>query len=174
MKAYALVLGTLFLTGCQTAPLALNYAPSSLVQGKGSVKVTEFKYAPADQNKVSQDQIKNTALGTIHLGQPVADYVEQAFNSEFKYAGYSLDQKQNRVTGSIEEFVADDLGYSVDWTLKMKVALKDSSNNVLSKKEITVKKKLEKFSEFNVALNSVLKDAFEQLMADKSFKSSIH
>jgi uncharacterized lipoprotein YajG len=174
MKAFYLIVALLFLAGCESAPLAVNYTPSSLIQGKGSIQATGFTYAPADQKKVNDDQIKNTALGTIHLGQPVKEYVEKAFNSELKYAGYSLDKSHTKVTGSIEEFVADDLGYSVDWTLKMKVSLKDASNKTIAKKEILVKKKLEKFSEFSVALNWVLKDAFEQMMSDKSFKSSIH
>ena len=160
------------LTGCQTAPLALNYTPSSLVQGKGEVKVGGFRYLPAERKEVAPDQIRNTAIGRIHIGQPISEYVSKAFASELKYAGYTLDGKQNIISADIEEFTADDLGFSVDWRLKMNVKHRDRSGKSVTK-PVVVEKKLEKFGEFSQAVNLVIKEAFEQTFADANFKKTI-
>lgn len=166
-----------FSTGCQTAPMAMNYAPSSLVQGKGTVQVQEFRYVPAEAGKVAPDQIPNTAIGNIHLGQPISGYVTKAFSSELKYAGYSLDSSAEKpktvLTGEIKEFKADDLGFSVDWTLRLKVDLKDRAGKSSASQDVVIKKNLQKFGEFSVAVNLIIKEAFEQMMAEPGFKKQI-
>jgi hypothetical protein len=162
------------LLGCSSAPLALNYTPSSLIQGKGSVQVQEFVYDPAVAGEVKDDQIKNTAIGRIRLGRPVGPFVTEAFAAEFKYAGYMLENGRFLVIGDIQDFMADDLGFSVDWTLKMKVQLKSPSGKVLATKDIEIKKKLEKFSGFITSLNLLIKEAFVQMMSDPKFKQAIH
>ncbi len=173
VSVIVLLLSALVISGCQTAPLAMNYTPSSLVQGRGDVTVKEFRYLPTTSGKVAHDQIANTAIGTIHIGRPIGKYVADAFSSEFKYAGYAINKNKNTLSGEISEFMADDLGFSVDWTLKTKITLKDAAGKVVASKNVEIKKKLEKFGEFSVALNLIIKDAFEQMMTDQKFKSAI-
>ena len=85
----------------------------------------------------------------------------------------TLDSSKGTLTGDIQELIADDLGFSVDWTLKAKVELKDKSGKLLASKDLMVKKSFEKFSGFQTAMNMVLKEAFEQMMADPQIKKQI-
>jgi uncharacterized lipoprotein YajG len=166
-------LSLLVLAACQQAPITTNYNPSSLIQGQGDIRVQPFTYAPADLGQTKIDQIPNTAIGQIHLSQPIGKYMSDAFSSEFKYAGYRLDQNKNILSGVVQEFKADDLGFNADWSLRISVDLKNKSGNALAHKEIVIQKRLQKFGEINVAVNSLIKEAFEQMMNDVNFKKHI-
>lgn len=67
------------LTGCSSAPITLNYAPSSTMSVEGEVKVGDFKYLPGENNKnIKPNQIRNTAMGSILLEKNVDEYFETA------------------------------------------------------------------------------------------------
>jgi uncharacterized lipoprotein YajG len=173
LKVVLLGLTISFLAGCQGAPITTNYTPSSLIQGKGSIQVQPFAYAPADAGKTKPDQIPNSAIGQLHLNKPVGTYVSDAFASEFKYAGFQLDDSKHSLVGTVQEFKVDDLGFSADWSVKISVELKGKSGHTIAQKDVVIKKNMQKFGEINVAVNSLIKEAFEQMMNDPQFKKHL-
>ena len=160
----------LILSACAST-ISVNYAPSSIAfQGAGKVRVEAFKYQPAISGKVDADQIPNSAIGSIHLGQPLGNYVANAFASEFKLGGYQIGPGGLEITGNIQELKAGDLGFSVDWTLVLAVSLIKKDGKKLEK-TVEVKKNTNKFGDLSSMFNPIIKEAFEKVVTAPEVKS---
>ncbi|MGF1745111.1 hypothetical protein [Vibrio minamisatsumaniensis] len=169
-----LSLAVLTLSGCATAPITLNYSPSSTMSVEGSIDVGDFKYLPGELNpEVKPNQVQNTAIGDIILEKNVDEYFEKVVFTESRFVGINVGGSQNEVSGEIQEFLIDDLGYSIDWTLDVlyRVKSKDSPN-CYEKKQI-IEKNTAKFANAFGTLNEIMKLNVEKVFSDPEFLDCI-
>ena len=166
------------LAACGTVPVPVNYAPSSILSNSGATGVAQFTYAPADpdaEHPVAPDQIRNTAMGDIHIDCEVGRFVRDAVFAELRFTGIRTDDRTRLLNGHIEEFLIDDLGYSVDWTLRIKYWLVDTTTRkVLFVGTKDVRRRTAKFANPFGALNETIKLNAEALMRDPAFKRAIN
>jgi hypothetical protein len=169
------------LTGCAGAPVPVNYAPSSVMTASGSVAVSDFSYLPAEAKPASPEavavapnQIRNTAMGTILIDKEVRVFVRDAVFSELRFVGVKLNDEKRVLKGTIEEFLADDLGYNVDWTLRVKYTVTDkASGQGLYAGTKNIQRRTSKFSNAFGALNETVKLNVEELLKDPGFLEAI-
>jgi uncharacterized lipoprotein len=172
-----MVLALLSVAACAAAPVPVNYAPSSVMSSKGSTGVAQFTYPPADPgvvNHVDANQIRNTAMGDIHIDREVRVFVRDAVFAELRLTGVKTDDMARLLTGEIQEFLIDDLGYSVDWTLRIKYRLVESSTRRTVFEGVkNTQRKTAKFANPFGALNETIKLNAEALMMDPGFRQAI-
>ena len=157
------------LTGCAQKEHIINYAPSSLKTVKGSMNVGDFNYLPAEKNIVKANQIKNTAMGSIYFEKNINTYIENAIFAESRFVGINIDENSNKtIHGDINEFIIDDLGYNIDWTLDITYKIDNCYN-----KSQQIKKKTPKLSNVFGSLNEVIKLNIEKIFEDPKFKECI-
>jgi hypothetical protein len=165
---------TFFSGGCATPRIPLNYSQSSVSTASGSVAVSSFKYLPAETGKVAPYQIRNTALGSLKFDQNIDIFFRDAVFKELRFIGIKLDDKTRTLGGEIEDFLVDDLGYSIDWTLTVRYMVKSVRNgNTLYESTKTTQRKTDKFTNFFGALNETIKLNIEDILKDEAFIKSI-
>lgn len=161
---------TMIVTGCTSAPATVHYLPSSTMSIVGEVKIGNFKYSPGENNKkIKANQIRNTALGTILLENNIDDHFEVALFSESEFVGLEVKECDNEVSGDIIEFLIDDLGYSIDWTLEVNYVLKGSDGNDCYNKIHKIEKNSDKFTNSLGVLKEVMKLNIEEALKDEDF-----
>ena len=172
---HALWLGccAVLLAGCATvAPV--NYAPSSVLSASGTVAVSEFRYLPAEARRVDPNQIRNTAMGSIKIDRDVKDFVRNAVFAELRFVGIKLDDPGRTLSGDIVEFLIDDLGYSIDWTLTVRYRVTGAAPAaLLFESEKVTQRKTAKFVNAFGALNETIKLNAEELIKDPAFIKAI-
>lgn len=180
VKRYTLLascLCFLALTGCSTAPVPVNYAPSSVKSASGQLSVADFTYFPSSAaavDPVAENQIRNTAMGEIKIDRDVKKFVRDAVFAEFRFVGIKTDDTSKVLKGDIEEFLIDDLGYSIDWTLRIRYTLEDAqSKQIMFTGAKNTKRRTAKFANSFGALNETIKINVEQLLDDPDFIKSI-
>lgn len=157
----------LFLSGC-VSTIPMHYAPSSVLSASGNVSVEPFSYGPAINGKVKPNQIRNTALGNIYFEQDIDTIFRDSVFKELRFVGVKVDSPNTKLTGVIEEFLIDDLGYSVDWTITVIYTVtKDDQTVYESRKEL--KRTTSKFANVFGALNETIKLNIEELIKDPKF-----
>ncbi len=162
------------LTGCANAPITLNYAPSSTMSLDGELKVGNFKYLPGENNKkIKPNQIRNTAMGTVLLEKNVDEYFETALFTESRFVGLKVKDSNNVVSGEIVEFLIDDLGYSIDWTLEVNYLVLNGQGSECYKKVHKIEKNTAKFANPFGTLNEVMKLNIEKAFEDPAFISCV-
>jgi len=172
-------LGRIFLAGLVLAlsacasTIPLNYAPSSVMVGEGKAQVQEFSYLPAQQGKVKPNQIRNTAMGNLLFDRNIDVFVRDAVFAELRFVGVKVGSEGNVLTGEIQEFLIDDLGYSVDWTLRIRYVVKDAAGQVLFDQVKTTERNTNKFANVFGALNETIKLNAEALLKDPAFAAAI-
>lgn len=175
--AFCLCIGVTALTGCANPPIPVNYAPSSVKSASGSLSVTEFTYLPSKAKSakpIASNQIRNTAIGEIKIDRDVSVFVRDALFSELRTVGVKTTDMSKILSGEIQEFLVDDLGYSADWTLRVKYSLMDAaSKKVLYQSTKDTQRKTNKFANPFGALNETIKMNAEQLIDDPSFIKAI-
>ena len=119
------------LSGCETAPIPVSYTPSSTLTATGAIQVGDFKYMPAVTGKIKPNEIHNTAMGTVLLNENVDKFFRDALFTELRFIGVKVGTGDKQLTGTIKEFLIDDLGYSVDWTVDVDYVVKDASGKVI-------------------------------------------
>lgn len=146
----------------------------------GSLSVGDFRYLPFEtptpgKSPITSNQIRNTAMGDIKIDRDIKVFVRDAVFSELRLVGIKTSDPSRVLTGSIEEFLIDDLGYSIDWTLRVKYTLTDTaSNKVLYTSVKNIQRKTAKFANAFGALNETIKLNVEDLMKDQDFVKAIN
>ena len=164
------------LGGCAYAPIPVNYAPSSVKSASGSLTVGAFSYLPAEAGPkpIAPDLIRNTAMGEIHIDRDVKVFVRDAVFSELRLVGVMTNDPNKVLTGEVEEFLIDDLGYSVDWTLRIKYTLTDSATHAVTYQAVKNQQRhTAKFANAFGAINETIKMNVEQLLDDPAFIDAI-
>jgi uncharacterized lipoprotein len=168
----------LALAGCAGGPVPVNYAPSSVKTATGALTVGDFRYLPSEAGatkQVAPNVIRNTAIGTIGIDREVRTFVRDAVFSELRFVGIKTNDPHRVLTGEIEEFLADDLGFNVDWTLRTKYTLRDSaSNQTIFEAVKSTQRRTAKFANPFGALNETVKLNVEQLLDDPEFLKAIN
>jgi hypothetical protein len=168
----------MILSGCVSAPIPLNYAPSSVKSATGALSVGDFRYLPAEPGAVklqAPNQIRNTAAGSIKIDKDVKVFVRDAVFAELRFVGIKTNDPVRVLTGDIEEFLVDDLGFSVDWTLRIKYTLTDAASKAITYQAVkTTQRKTAKFANPFGALNETVKLDVEQLLDDADFIRAIN
>ena len=176
MKVLRSLLGSaavLTLVGCAPAPIVLNYAPSSTMTVHGTESVEGFDYLPAANGKVKPNQIRNTAIGNVYLEKNVGEYFKQAFFTESRFVGIHVDGGPV-VHGKINEFLIDDLGYSIDWTLDVTYVVDGATaGEPCFSKDKAIKRHTAKFANVFGTLNEVMKQNIEEVFKDPAFVKCI-
>ena len=165
LAVFALVILT---AGCAAPPITLNYAPTSTMTVEGEMNVGDFRYIPGEGETIKPNQIKNTAMGSILFEKNIDQYIETAVLTESRFVGIKLQDSATQVTGEINEFLIDDLGFSVDWTLDIRYLI-DGCYDKTHKIEKTTGKFVNVFG----SLNEVIKLNIEMLFEDPQFKTCI-
>lgn len=126
--------------------------------------------------QIAANQIRNTAIGSILLERDVKDFVRDATFTELRFIGVKVNGNQQRriLNGDVEEFLVDDLGYSVDWTLRIAYVVTDKATQkpVYSQTK-EIKRRTNKFANFFTSLNDSIRLSTEALAQDPNFLSAI-
>jgi hypothetical protein len=156
-------------------PAPVNYSPSSALTAAGTVKVEDFRYLPALNGKVAPNQLRNTAMGDFKIDKNIDGFFRDAVFKEFRFVGIKVDGTNRVITGDINDFLVDDLGYSVDWTIDVNYVVKDAATSkvVYSATKIT-KNKTAKFVNVFGTLNDQIRLNIEELLKDPDFIRAIN
>lgn len=118
--------------------------------------------------------IRNTTLATIRCDQNIDVFFRDAVFKELRFVGIRMDNKGRTLTGEIQEFLIDDLGFSVDWTLRVQYLIKGLQGEVLYAGEKNTQKKTNKFVNFSRTLNEIIKLNVDELIKDQGFVKAIN
>lgn len=170
---------TLALGGCASPTgITIDYSPSSTKTAQGSVNVGDFKYSAVDpktSKPMPQDVIRNSAMGEIKLDREVSKFVRDAVFTELRFVGVKVIPDGKLLTGDIEEFFIDDLGYSIDWTYRVKYTVQDkASGKVLYAGVKNIQRKTNKFGNPLGVLKENIKMSIEALLDDPEFVKAIN
>lgn len=146
----------------------------------GSLSVGDFKYLPAEvppagKTVMTSNQIRNTAIGNVKIDRDVKVFVRDAVFSELRFVGIKTTENGRLLTGDVEEFLLDDLGWSVDWTLRIKYTVTDTvTNKSLYASVKNIQRRTAKFANIFGALNETIKLNAEELIKDPEFIKAIN
>jgi uncharacterized lipoprotein len=153
--------------------MPINYAPSSVLSATGSVSVMPFTYLPAQNGRVKQNQIRNTAMGTLLFEQNIDTIIKEAVFKELRFVGVKTDSPNIKLSGEVQEFLIDDLGYSVDWTLRVRYVVTKNDGTLSYDSLKNIQKRTSKFANVFGALNEIIKANIEELIKDEAFRNAI-
>jgi uncharacterized lipoprotein len=189
LRAALVLCAAVLITGCGTTPaVPVNYSPSSVLSASGSLKITDFTYLPAEpvaanapapadkkpRKPVARNQIRNTAIGNVFIDRDVNIFVRDAVFAELRFVGIKTDGTGTVLRGQIEEFLIDDLGYSIDWTLRVRYELLNAGNNTPVYQSVkNTQRNTAKFANVFGALNETIKLNAEELIKDQAFLAAI-
>jgi len=138
MRILAVLVVSLMLSACSTT-LPINYVPSTSVRGTSPVKVSAFRYLPAEQQLVAPNQFQKypVSIGEIYLGEDVSHLVESAVRKELSYAGYQLnDSADVIVSGDVSRFYYDWTGF-VEVNFEVGIAFRVTKNGKVALESTT-------------------------------------
>lgn len=161
----------LLLAGCATI-LPLNYSPSSKLSASGSVAVTEFRYLPALNGRVKSNQIGNTALDGLYFGQEVGAFFKDAVFQELRRVGVETGSGTKTLSGDVREFLIDDLGATVDWTIRVLYRVRGSKRTLYEAEKITRRRTPKGGDPFR-PLNDSVRSNIEEVIKDPAFLRAI-
>jgi hypothetical protein len=178
-----IVFFALSLTSCGiTYTVTFTYSPGSIfkgspgsiskLKGNGPVKVEKFIYVPNAEGKVKANQIQNTAIGSIFTTENVDKFITESVIKQLSFVGYSVDDSSGRiVSGSINEFMRDDLGVSCAWSLSVKYEVEKEGKNVYSN-TFNAKTSTPKEPEFvQGAVYQIVRECIEKFLKDAHEKN---
>lgn len=168
----SLVFLVVFFAGC-SPKFPISYSPSSTMILKGEVNIGDFEYLPIQKFKVKENQVRNKApIGSILFEKNIDQYFRDALFNESRLVGISINSDKNILTGQINDFLIDEIGFSIDWTLDVKYDLKKDGILCFSKVKV-VSRNTEKFVGGFISLNEVIKLNIEELFKDEDFRKCI-
>lgn len=160
-------------SGC-VATIPIEYTPSSTMTATGAVNVGNFAYLPSTQGKMKPNQIHNTAMGDVLLDKNIDVFFRNAVFTELRFVGVKVGTGDRVLTGEIKDFLIDDLGYSVDWTIDVDYKVADASGKILYESDKKTKNRTSKFANAVGALTQQMKLNIETLIQDPAFITSIN
>jgi len=162
-----------FMEGCARIPL--SYLPGSVGKISGSVSISNFKYVPAETGKVKPYQIRNTSLGSLKFDRNIDTFFRDAVFAELESAGTKLDDKNQLLSGKIEDFLIDELNVGADWTLIVNYSVKNlQTGDTLYKSTKITKRNVSKLVNISSVVNEMIKLNIEELLQDEKFIKAIN
>jgi uncharacterized lipoprotein len=127
----SVILGSIILTGCTTYLVPMNYSPSSVKNATGALIVSEFKYLPSESSVAKPfhpNRIRSTAIGgDLLIDREVKTYVRDAVFAELRSIGVKTNDSSKVLSGDIEEFSVNNIGFNIDLSIRIKYTLTDAS-----------------------------------------------
>lgn len=153
----------LILSGCA---LNIRYTPGSVIQGGGKINIEKFRYMPAETDLRNINRIR-----MFHFSENIDTYFTNAIMSEFKYAGYKLNEGNLYLTGDIVRFTYDMGLIYMYWELKVRyvffrIRKDDRSKIVLLEREISVRN-TPSMSPIQERINGLIIQSFDSLMKNR-------
>ena len=173
MRLILFLICWIYFSACAQVKVTLKYDPQSTEEISGRVQVDDFKYSP--EEGIAQNEIRETAMGRVFITDDVGVYFSNAVKREFRQSGMSL-KGDCKLSGEVNEFLIDSLGYSADYLTEVRYTLRDKSSKELFENIYTVKFNTSKFVVAEILLNNVNKvvsDNIKQLLTDPKFISSV-
>lgn len=167
-----LALGTLLLTSC-AAILPLNYTPGSRLSASGAVRVSEFGYLPSLQGRVESNQVQNTAWDDLFFDREVGAFFMDAVEKELRFVGIKTDSDSRTLRGEVREFLIDDLGAYVDWTLRVLYRVERPEKALYESEKIT-RRRTAKFGDPSATMNQTIRLNIDELIKDPAFLKAIN
>ena len=131
---------------------------------------------PGDPGMLTLDVLAGLAQAEVVVHDDLVDPRILAMapaTAELRFVGVKVGSEGNVLTGEIQEFLIDDLGYSVDWTLRIRYVVKDAAGQVLFDQVKTTERNTNKFANVFGALNETIKLNAEALLKDPAFAAAI-
>lgn len=164
-------------SGCAVTLPTTSYTPQNYVKASGKVEIGSFVYQPYVDGKVKKaNQMQNTAAGQIYLSMDIADYAKRGTALELEKSGVELtDTAKILIDGNVIEFMADDLGYSVDlkYSIQYKIIDKRTSQILFDKVFVAPQKKIGKFGDavsFTTVASEMVLAGYELFIRDSGVK----
>ena len=102
-------------------------------------------------------------------------FFRDAVFTELRFVGINVNGGNLRLSGEIKEFLVDDLGFSVDWTLDVHYVVTNASTGaVVYDSEKVTKNNTSKFLNAFVSLDNQIKENIESLIKDPAFIKAIN
>lgn len=164
----------LLLCGCSIT-LSMPYQTATTAELKGNIEVENFKFHP--KSGFSQDQIRNTAIGSVYLTENVDTFFTNALKREMRQSALSIKSGAGcKLSGTVNDFAIDDLGYSVTYISNVHYVLSGNSGKTIFGKTYDVKFDTSKhiFMEAMFAnVNKAISDNINKLLTDPVFQEVI-
>lgn len=174
---FLFLLLTMFLSGCAVTLPTTSYTPQNFIKASGKIDMGTFQYMPFIEGKVKKsNQMQNTAAGQIYLSMDISDYSKRGTALELEKSGVVLLESANfRLDGNVIEFMADDLGYSIDlkYAIQYKIVDKNSSQVLFDKTFIAPQKKIGKFGDavaYTTVASEMVLSGYELFIRDGDVK----
>lgn len=171
-KLILAAIAALALSGC-SGTIPVGYETQSYVKlDGGSAAMGDFSYEPAEAGEVDTNQLQNTAVGKIYIAEDVSQYVKRATALEMQSAGVKVEESAPlAVTGQVNKFELDDLGYSVDWTYSVTYTVTEtgSDKQVFQETYTPDKRTTGKFgqpSDYTSSINLIILAGVEEFLKD--------
>ncbi len=164
LAAFALV------CGCTAETIPVKYEPQNVVRYQGQADVGKFTYV-ATRDGIASNQLENTEPASVYIGADVAELVRRATALELEKTGVALTERSPvHVSGDVLRFLADDLGFNVDWTycVRYRVARKSDSREVFDAVYVVAKRsgKSRLAADLTPSVNELILSAYDQFIRD--------
>jgi hypothetical protein len=90
--------------------VSLDYQPTNLLRGQGTVGTAPFRYQPSDEQLVRPRQVETnpSARTDLFLSQEIGTFFSNALRLELGRSGYTMNDSSDRiVSGTITRFYLD-------------------------------------------------------------------
>jgi uncharacterized lipoprotein len=172
---FILTFFSILLCGCAPVTLTIPYTPQSAEEINAKIKVNKFDYI-LKSSKILPNQINNTAAGSILLTENIDMLFTNAVQREFRQSGISLKNANCSLDGDIENFLLDDLGFSVTYITDIHYRL-CNDNGIIFDKNVHVEFETTKFfsmEQIFASINKSIADNIGNLLKDRSFIDSVN
>ena len=166
-----LALCLLVLAGCASI-LPLSYSPTSKLSASGSVAIGEFKYLPALNGRVERNQIQNTAWDDLFFDWEIGAFFRDALFKELNRVGVKTESGTRTLIGEVREFLIDDLGADVDWTIGVVYRVTTVEKTVYESEKIT-RRRTPKRGDPSITMNESVRLNIEEVIRDPVFLKAI-
>lgn len=169
------------IAGCAGTIPTDTYTPQNYVRynNQNEIDMGTFTYVPLTNLKsgLKSNQLQNTTFGNIYISTDVADMVKRGTALELEKTGLLLKDSANLVlTADILELKANDFGYSVHWTYKVRYKIQDKQTGsmLLSKNYHPPMKKTgksEQPSDLAPVVHQVVLDGYDMFIRDPDVRA---
>jgi hypothetical protein len=161
------------LPGC-SGTFQTQYAPASAIRGSSRLVIGDVTYESAKLGRAKPNQIENTAVGAVYIDSTVEEYVRRAYVQEIERSGFRRGPDAMKLGVTVHRLLADDVGYTVIWTLDETFVLNASDGKELVRKRITTTEKTGKMvskARLVGALNGIVTRAYERFFDEPDVAS---
>lgn len=150
------------------------YQPVNTLELKGALAAEDFVYRPKEG--VKQNEIRETAAGTVLMTEPVPQFYVAAVRRELRQSGLSLLSDKCVLNGTIYDFALESLGYSATYITDVEYVVRARGGETLHTSRHMVKFTTSKFLAAPLVLANIQKsvsDNIAQFMAEPGFVSAL-